>query len=206
MAVRFRSLRSGLVKGTLICGAVLAVVVIAFAFDSSRSGARVTVTAGHADNATAPAEQAAAAVAPTVTTAPCSVGAVGTLPAANGTSVTFPPAQALPANAVAQSVTTVETTARQMAAKFGVTAVAPTTAPMAAELVPYSEFLTQAGWPANPDINLQRCMWVLTVHAPISSKPALGGTAKISDVYTVALDAGTGSLVGLLEGQALLSQ
>lgn len=134
----------------------------------------------------------------------CVVGAVGRLPSANGTSVEFPPAQSLPLGAEAVSALSVDSEALEMAAEFGGVA-APTSSPLASEEVPYGTFLSQANLPANPDINVQRCIWVVTVHAPIATKPAPGGTPQVLSDYTVAFDAGTGTLVDLAEGQSFVT-
>lgn len=137
-------------------------------------------------------------------TSACVVGALGVVPVANGGGASFPPAEAAPAGSSPLSESNAVTIALQEAAQFGGTPAAPTTAPTAASEMAYSSFLTLSGWSPNPSINAQRCVWVISVHAPIAEKGAPGAPARTDSEYTVALDVASGTLVGLIEGEALV--
>lgn len=132
---------------------------------------------------------------------PCAVNALGRSPIAHGVPELFPAALA-----AAGSETQAEAiaTARELAAKFG-GSPAPSSALAVAREVPYAQFLSLAGWPANPSINPERCVWVVTVHAPMAVKVRPGMAPQSASVYTVALDAGSGTLIGLTAGRALIT-
>jgi len=132
---------------------------------------------------------------------PCAVSALGKLPIAHGVPEHFPAALAATGS---QTQAEAIATARQLAAKFG-GSPAPASAGAFAREVPYSQFLTLAGWPANPSINSERCVWVVTVHAPMTVKVRPGMAPQSASVYTVALDAGSGALIGLTAGRALIT-
>lgn len=133
----------------------------------------------------------------------CQVDAPGTTPQANGGGASYPPAEAPPANTAPMSETDAVSVARAEAARFGGTPAAPSSASSAAEEMSYSSFLTLSGWGASPSINPQRCVWVVSIHAPIAEKPAPGAPARTHSEYTVVLDVGSGSMIGLIEGEAL---
>lgn len=52
----------------------------------------------------------------------------------------------------------------------------------------------------DPGIAPQRAVWVITVHAPITTPAPPGQPADTYSVYTVALDVATGFEVGLWAG------
>jgi len=130
----------------------------------------------------------------------CVVNAIGAPPVAHGVPEYFPAAISA-TGALAQPEAT--QLAREAAAKFGGT-VAPKEAVIAAREMSYGDFVTAADWPANSGINARRCVWVLTVHASMPIKVAPGRPGRTVDLYTVAIDAGSGMLIGLLAGTDLL--
>ena len=138
------------------------------------------------------------------TTVNCSVGAVGKPPIAHGIPENFPPSAAVPAGAIPQTEAGAVRVARATAAKFGGTPPAPVSAAVALREMSYADFLIMASWPANPTINPERCVWVVTVRAPIAVKDPPGTEPQTASVYSVALDVGSGRLVGLLVGTELL--
>jgi hypothetical protein len=133
------------------------------------------------------------------TSSSCVVNAIGAAPVAHGVPEYFPPAMAA-TSALAQPEAT--QLARELAAKFG-GAVAPKEAAAVAREMSYGDFVLAAEWPANSGINPQRCVWVITVHAAMQIKVAPGRPGRSVDVYTVAIDAGSGTLIGLLAGRDL---
>jgi hypothetical protein len=145
-------------------------------------------------------QSAAAEPATQAASLTCTLGALGTPPVAHGVTEYFPAALAA---TISQTQDDATATARALASKFG-GAPAPTSAVTAAREVSYAEFLSASGWPANPSINPQRCVWLVTVHAPMPIKVPPGRAPRTVDVYTVALDAGTGTLIGLLAGRDLI--
>lgn len=157
------------------------------------AGARVETNLGEVAGPSAPDSQTAAL--------PCAVSGLGKLPIAHGVPEHFPAALAATGS---QTQAEAIAAARQLAAKFGGSA-APSSALAFAREVPYSQFLSLAGWPANPSINSERCVWVVTVHAPMTVKVRPGMAPQSASVYTVALDAGSGALIGLTAGRALVT-
>ena len=68
----------------------------------------------------------------------------------------------------------------------------------------FFDFRTLAGWPENPTINPQRCVWVVTVHAPMAVKVPPGVSPRTVDVYSVVIDAASGTMIGVLTGSDLV--
>lgn len=130
----------------------------------------------------------------------CVLNALGTPPIAHGVVEYFPAAIAA---TIAETEAGAVETARALASKFG-SPPAPASARAIARQMSYAEFIAAARWPTNPTINPQRCVWVVTVHAPMAVKVAPGRPPRTVNVYTVALDAGSGTLVGLLAGRDLI--
>lgn len=135
----------------------------------------------------------------------CSVSAAGTDPQTSVGAASFPPAEVPRPGMKAESQDAAINDARAIAATFGRTSAARPNAAAVATEVAYSEFLTRARWPANSTINAQRCVWLVTVHAPIAVKEPPGGAPKTLGVYSVVIDVGSRALIALLEGTALTS-
>lgn len=130
----------------------------------------------------------------------CALSAPGVAPVAHGVVERYPAAMAA-TDALDQSAAI--QVARTAATKFG-GAIAPADASTLAEQMSYAAFLAVAGWPANAAINAQRCVWIVTVYAPMPIKVAPGRPARVTMVYSVAVDAGSGTLIAILAGTALL--
>lgn len=191
----------------------LAVVVLAItgygaAAGYSRAAAPLSTTPASSvirPSANSGAAQSTAAYPATASGTPtCDLGALGTVPKASGAGVTYPAAQPAPQGTSPTTVSAAEAKARAEASRFGGTA-APASAPVALSEMSYAAFLTLSGWGANPSINPQRCVWVVSVHAAIAEKPAPGAPRRTHSVYTVVLDAASGALIGLIEGKALIA-
>jgi hypothetical protein len=91
-----------------------------------------------------------------------------------------------------------------MAGMFGGTKSAPASAPLFAREMSFADFRTLAGWPDNPTINPQRCVWVITVHAQMAIKVPPGQSPQRVDVYSIVVDAASGTTIGVLAGANLI--
>ena len=133
----------------------------------------------------------------------CILNASATPPDDHGRPADFSPSVAVPA---AQAPTPVQVGdyARRMARMFGGTSVAPANAPLNASEMSFADFRAISGWPDNPTINSHRCVWVVTVHAQMAVKVPPGHGPMTVDVYSVAIDAASGTLIGLLAGSDLV--
>lgn len=138
-----------------------------------------------------------------VASATCSMNAAATPPDDHGRPADFGPSQAAPVGP-APSGSQVIGHARRIAGMFGRTAAAPAAAPAAARQMAFSEFRALAGWPDNPTINPRRCVWVVTVHAPMAVKVPPKVSARTVDLYSVVIDAASGTMIGLLQGRELV--
>jgi hypothetical protein len=187
-------------------GVVVAVSALAIAGCSRATPTNLSTSkASSSSSAQMPATPSALRPADsTGPSSPCDVSAAGTVPQANGGGASFPPAETPAAGSTPMSESDATSVARAEAGRFGGTSPAPATASAAASEMSYASFLSLSGWAANPSINPQRCVWVVSVQAPISEKPAPGAPQRIHDQYTVVLDVGSGVMVGLIEGQSLV--
>ena len=133
----------------------------------------------------------------------CQPNAPGTPPNDHGKPAEFGPSQAFPAG---QPPTTSQISdfARRMAGMFGGTRPASPSTPLFAREMSFADFRALAGWPDNPSINPQRCVWVLTVHAPMAVKVSPGESPSTVDVYSVAVDGASGTTIGVLAGTDLI--
>ena len=87
---------------------------------------------------------------------------------------------------------------------FGGTRPASPSTPLFAREMSFADFRALAAWPDNPSINPQRCVWVLTVHAPMAVKVSPGESPSTVDVYSVAVDGASGTTIGVLAGTDLI--
>ena len=87
---------------------------------------------------------------------------------------------------------------------FGGTSVAPITAPLGVREMSFADFRAISGWPENQYINPDRCVWVVTVHASMAVKVPPGQTPRAVGVYSVAIDAASGMMIGVLTGSDLI--
>jgi len=133
----------------------------------------------------------------------CRLNASATPPDDHGRPADFPPSVAVPA-AQAPTPAQVADCARRMARMFGGTSVAPANAPLNASEMSFADFRAISEWPDNPTINSQRCVWVVTVHAQMGVKVPPGHGPMTVDVYSVAIDAASGTMIGLLAGSDLV--
>jgi hypothetical protein len=68
----------------------------------------------------------------------------------------------------------------------------------------FADFRAISGWPDNQHINPERCIWVATVHASMAVKVPPGQSPRAADVYSVAIDAASGTMIGVLTGSDLI--
>lgn len=133
----------------------------------------------------------------------CQPNAPGTAPNDHGKPADFGPSQALPAGQP-PTPSQISDFARRMAGMFGGTRPASPSAPLFAREMSFADFRALAGWPDNPSINPQRCVWVLTVHAPMPVKVLPGQSPSTVDVYSVVVDGASGTTIGVLAGTDLI--
>jgi hypothetical protein len=87
---------------------------------------------------------------------------------------------------------------------FGGTTAAPVTALAAVREMSFAAFRAISGWPENTYINPQRCVWVVTVHAPMAVKVPPGASPRSVDVYSIVFDVASGTMIALMEGKKLV--
>ena len=133
----------------------------------------------------------------------CSMNAAATPPDDHGQPADFGPSQATPRGPAPSAYEAIGF-ARRVAGMFGQTSAAPATSQVAAQKMAFFEFGALAGWPKNPTINPQRCVWVVTVHAPMAVKVPPGVSPRTVDVYSVVIDAASGTMIGVLTGSDLV--
>jgi hypothetical protein len=67
----------------------------------------------------------------------------------------------------------------------------------------YGAFLALVGQRPDPDINLARMVWVVTVHAPIVTPSHPLASSQTKQVYTVVMDAFSRQQIELIAGRGL---
>ncbi len=132
---------------------------------------------------------------------PCVLDAIAPPPIAHGAPADFAPALPPPPGVLPMSRAEAASSARAAAGMFGGTPQAPSTA---TRELPYEGFLSLSGWPSNPSIDPERCVWVVTVHAPMAVKVPPHAAPRHVEVYNVIYDVATGSLIGLVQGRGLV--
>ena len=80
----------------------------------------------------------------------------------------------------------------------------PPSSPTAARSMTYGAFLTLAGEQPDPDISLDRLVWVVTVHAPIRTPGTPQHPDQMKQVYTVVLDAASRQVIEVIAGLGLV--
>jgi len=133
----------------------------------------------------------------------CKRDASATPPIDHGLPANFPPS-VVASSGDAPSVGQVRAHARRIAGMFGGTSVAPVDAPLAVREMSFADFRAISGWPDNQHINPERCIWVATVHASMAVKVPPGQSPRAADVYSVAIDAASGTMIGVLTGSDLI--
>ncbi len=114
----------------------------------------------------------------------------------------FPPAQPPATNATPMSQATAIQAARFPRDNGTPDRSARQSAPVNATEMSYATLVNQSqrSLSADPDISGQRCVWLVTVHAPFAIKTPPGAPARVVQVYNVVLDVGTGHHIATIAG------
>jgi len=105
----------------------------------------------------------------------------------------FAPAQsAQPSSSISEAAAMTDA---QSFAQTATTPVAPSTSPTFAKLMTLGAFDAANGNSTDPGLSPDRSVWVVTVDAPTAPNTPPGMPASTASVYTVAIDATTGTLI-----------
>ncbi len=138
----------------------------------------------------------------------CSMTAAWSLPANPKpgdiyVSKNFPPASVPPTGWLAQTLQNVVLFGQQVASWFGNTPPAPSVSKIGVQQMSWSDLSTldpQAFSPDSSHVAPSRCVWVVSINAPIQTPSPQGVTPKTPQDYTAVVDASTGALIAVATG------